>query len=362
MPYDRDLALACKRFLLGHPPRTQRQWLDSLAQSAMADLQIDTYGEGPAISIIESEVAAVLGKESAVFLHKGVVAQQCALRVWTDQAGTPNVALHPQSHIHGDEADAYQRLHNLRGITIGKPWIPFTIKELEAITEPLGAIVVELPLRRAGYKLPTWDELVTISEWARTKQVALHFDGARLWEAAPYYGRTYAEIAALADSVYVSFYKGLGALAGCVLAGTSEFIANCRPWKTRMGGNIFRQSPYIIAAYEGMRHHVPKMEGYYRRACEIAAALQEALPVQIAPNPPQCNAFQLFLPAAIPDLEQAANIIAEQDKEWFLGFLTETQVPSQTMTEVVIGEAAESWTTAEIVAAFSKLLRLAKGR
>lgn len=359
MPEDNQTKLTGKRFLSGHLLKSQRAWLDSLATSPLADLPMDNYGEGPAIQKLEQEVAEILGKESAVFLHKGVVAQQMALRVWTDRSGRRTVALHPRSHINGDEMDAYERLHNLQGVRLGRPFSIFTVAHLEALQEPLGAIVVELPLRRAGFKLPTWEELTAISEWAHTNKVPLHFDGARLWESAPYYDRSYAEISALADSVYVSFYKGLGAMAGCILAGPADFIAETRPWQTRMGGNIYILSPYILAAYEGLHHHMPKMEGYHRRACEIAAALVEALPVQIAPYPPHTNAFQLYLPASKAALEAAAKAIAQQDHDWLLGFLDETQVPNLTMTEISIGEAAEAWTIDEIVAGFRKLLGLA---
>ncbi len=359
MAIDRELRLSCKRFLSGHLPRSQRDWLESLALSPLADLPLDLYGEGPAIQKLEHEVAELLGKEAAVFLHKGVVAQQIALRVWTDRTARPTVALHPQSHIDADEQNAYERLHNLAGVRLGKPWSPFTVADLEAAGEPLGAIVVELPLRQAGFKLPTWDELAAISNWAHARHVPLHFDGARLWESAPYYGRSYAETSALADSVYVSFYKGLGGLAGCILAGSSDFIAECRPWQTRMGGNIFILSPYVIAAYEGLHRYLPEMDGYHARAREIAAALDADLPVQIAPNPPHTNAFQLLLPAARAGLERAVNIIAEQDHEWVSGYFEDTQVPGFTMTEISVGEATKAWTTAEIVAAFRKLLALA---
>jgi threonine aldolase len=79
---------------------------------------------------------------------------------------------------------------------------------------------LELPQREIGGLLPEWDDLVAQAAWTRERGIALHLDGARLWEAAPFYERSYAEIAGLFDSVYVSFYKGLGALAGPRLRAT----------------------------------------------------------------------------------------------------------------------------------------------
>jgi len=191
---------------------------------------------------LEARVATLLGKEAGVFAMKGMIAQMAALRVWTDRSGVATVALHPRSHIDLDEEGAYERLHRLIPARVGGH-SPFVVEELQEIHEPLGAVVVELPLRRAGYRLPLWDELVAISEWCRDCGLPLHFDGARLWEAAPFYGRPYAEIAALADSVYVSFYKGLGALAGCVLCGPADFISDVRLWKTVTAGTSTPRFP-----------------------------------------------------------------------------------------------------------------------
>ncbi len=353
------LKLTCTRFVSGHPPQTAQQWLARLAQSPLADLPLDRYGVGPAIGRLEQEVAALLGKEAAVFLHKGVIAQQMALRVWTDRTQRRTVALHPQSHIYLDERQAYERLHPLVGVPVGTDWTPFTVQDLAALHEPLGVITVELPLRNAGFKLLPWSELAAIADWARAQGVPLHLDGARLWEAAPYYDRPLAEIAALADSVYVSFYKGLGGLAGCILAGPADFIAECHVWQTRLGGNLYILFPYVLAAYDGLQQHWPKMAGYWHRAQEVAAALVQALPVHVAPDPPQTNAFQLFVPGTAAAFVQAAETLARRDQVWLAESFTDTAVPGLAMAEIQIGAAAEAWTTAELVRAFAHLLDLA---
>src|SRR6185369_15444353 len=91
-----------------------------------------------------------------------------------------------------------------------------TLADLERIAEPIAALLLELPQREIGGLLPAWEELSAIVSWARARGAALHLDGARLWESQPFYGRPLAEIAGLFDSVYVSTYKTLGGLAGCV--------------------------------------------------------------------------------------------------------------------------------------------------
>lgn len=355
-----ELKSKCTKFLSSHKPRTQRQWLERLAASPVADMPLDFYNEGPAIQALEGELAEILGKEAALFMPKGVQAQQIALRIWADRARTPNVVLHPKCHLDLDEANAYQRLAGLVGVRVGKDHKPFTAADLATVHEPLAAVTVELPLRRAGYKLPAWDELTAIAEWCQERQVPLHFDGARLWESAPYYERSYAEISALADSVYVSFYKGLGGLGGCVLAGKADFINEAKAWRTRFGGSLYTAFPFIISATEGLHQQLPKMAGYYQKAQEMAAALAELPGLIVTPNPPHTNGFQVLLPGDRAALLAACYEIAEKDGTWLFGYLDETAVPGYMMGEVVAGEATEDWTIPEIVEAFSKLLDLSK--
>jgi threonine aldolase len=353
-----ELRASCTRFLSGHLPRSGRAWLQDLAASPLAELSLDRYGKGPAIQALEAEVAQLLGKEAAIFMHKGVIAQQAALRVWTDRSNKPTVALHPKSHIDLDEANAYERLHHLRGIRLGKDHQPFMLADLQTVHEPLGVVTLELPLRAAGYKLLAWDELVAISEWTHAQNIPLHFDGARLWESGPFYGRSYADICALADSVYVSFYKGLGGLAGCVLAGAEDFIEATRVWQSRMGGNIFTIFPMVIAASEGLKHHLPKMEQYCHQARELASALSQIPGVMIAPNPPHTNAFQIYMAMALKSLQEATLQIAASEKIWLFNYFEESFLPNLTMSEITVGEATEKWSTAEVVEAIQKLLAL----
>ena len=82
-----------------------------------------------------------------------------------------------------------------------------TLEDLKAITEPVGALLLELPQRDLGGQLPSWEALNEITKWAHEHSTPTHLDGARLWECRPFYGREYAEIARLFDTVYVSFYK-----------------------------------------------------------------------------------------------------------------------------------------------------------
>lgn len=360
---DIDLRNHCSRWLNGHRPlRSMRESLLALADLPEAALPLDVYGQGQAIQALEAEVAALLGKPAARFMHKGVAAQLAALRVHCGDGDGP-VVLHPQSHIALDEAEAFEALMGLRGLRVGYPDTPLNVALIDACAasgELPAVVTVELPLRRGGYRLPEWSELRAISAWCRERGVPLHFDGARLWEASAHYRRPPAEIAALADSVYVSFYKGLGGLAGCVLAGSVDFIAATAPWQTRLAGNVFTLHPFVLSALQGLRTQLPRMPGYRERAQSLAAALGAVPGWRVAPELPQVNAFQLHLPVAPDPLREALLDVARSDGFWLGARAVASHlVEGGAMVEVVIGDAAEGWLDGEAVDALRRAVALA---
>ena len=139
-------------------------------------------------------------------------------------------------------------------------------RDLEAIHEPIAALLIELPQREIGGQLPAWDDLVAQVEWAHDHGAAVHMDGARLWECGPFYDRPLAEIAALFDTVYVSFYKGLGGTAGGMLLGDEDVIAEAREWRHRHGGTLFNMWPYAASELAGLRLRLPRMPEYVEHA------------------------------------------------------------------------------------------------
>ncbi len=255
---DPALRHACSRILSGHGHATAAGWTKRLAASPHLELALDVYSDGPAMTLLEREVAALLGKPASLFFHKGVVAQQAALLADAAMSGRRVVALHPRSHLAEDEQDALDRLAGLYPFRLGDTDAPFTAADLAQSGESFAAVTVELPLRRAGFLAPSWDELVDIADCCRARAVPLHLDGARIWEVQPYYDRSLAEIAALGDSVYVSFYKGLGAMGGCVLAGEQALIDAARPWRNRFGGDLPTIFPYVLTALDGLKRYLPE--------------------------------------------------------------------------------------------------------
>lgn len=364
---DVELRNRCTRWLNGHRPlRSMRESLQALAELPEAALPLDVYGQGQAVQALEAEVAALLGKPAARFMHKGVAAQLAALKTWAERHGNRRVALHQQCHIALDEQNAFEALLGLRGERLGFADTPLNVTQLDACAADgglPGSVVVELPLRRGGYRLPEWSELRAISGWCRERGVALHLDGARLWEAAAHYERPLADIAALADSVYVSFYKGLGGLAGCLLLGDADFIDATAPWRTRLAGNVHTLYPFVLSARDGLRRHLPRMPAYRERAQAFAAALAAhgaELGWRVAPEPPQVNAFQLHLPAAPDPLRDAMLDVARRDGFWLGARAVASQLlDGGAMVEVVIGDAADGWADEEAVAAWRGVLHAA---
>ena len=269
----RELRDQCTVFLAGHGPATAAGLLAGIP----ADTVTDRYGSGGVVADLEMEVGGLLGKPAAVFLPSGTMAQQSVLRVHADRRQRKTVVFHPMCHLDRHEGEAYQRLHGLTGRPAGELDRLMAIDDLTAIAEPPAALLIELPQRDLGGQQPDWEELQAQAAWARDRGAAVHLDGARLWESAAGYDRPLAEIAALFDTVYVSFYKGIGALPGCCVAGPEDIIAEVREWRQRMGGTLFGLWPNAASALSCLRRRLPLMPDYLSHARAIAAALGDAV-------------------------------------------------------------------------------------
>ncbi len=350
--------LAATRFLMGAAPVTVPEQLRALADSAQSQAP-DVYGAGGEVGALEAELCELLGTEAAVLMPSGTMAQQCALRVWADRSGRPAVAVHGLSHLVLHEEAALEALHGVRMEVLTRDRRPLGADDLRAAPGPHAALAVELPLRDAGYLLPEWDDLVALVDAARARGMAIHLDGARLWESQPFYGRPHAEIAALADTVYVSFYKGLDAIAGAALAGPADVIADARSWQHRHGGRLYAMHPIAIGARQGLAR-LSEFAGYAQRARELAAALTALPAVRAFPSPPQVNAFVLHVDVDAAAFAEQTLLHAESTGTWTYGRLAPGDVPGWSSTEVVVGPATLGWDVAEVVELTATLLRAAR--
>ncbi|MEO8972978.1 MAG: beta-eliminating lyase-related protein [Ktedonobacteraceae bacterium] len=346
----------CTRYLTHDYPKTPKQVLSELAAETDPELQADHYGQGELINDFERDIAELLGKEAAVFMPSGTMCQQIALRILASRWGTHNIAFHPKSHLEIHEEHAYQRLHGLNGILVGSPDRLMALNDLQAVAEPVGALLIELPQREIGGQLPTWEALNEMIDWAHERGIPVHLDGARLWECRPFYNREYAEIAALFDTVYVSFYKVLGGIAGSILAGPADIIAASRVWQRRHGGNLIHLYPYVLSAQSGLRKRLGRMEAYHAKAKEVATVLTAFPQIQIVPNPPQTNMMHVFIEGEREALEAAALAIAKETGVWLFSRLAPTMLPMYQKFELSVGEATLDVPDEEIGMLFHRLL------
>jgi threonine aldolase len=339
---------------LGMHKKSHKQWLKELSQSNYLDEDVDNYNQGPLIEKLEKKVANLLGKEEALFFHKGTIAQLTALKVATEINNCATTILHPKSHIVFDEQDAYKHVTHLNGILVGSSDKPFTHDDLKNINENVGSLVVEIPLRRIGFKLTAWDELIHLKNWCKVNNCHFHMDGARLWESTHFYKRSLSEISELFDSVYVSLYKGIGAIGGSLLAGDKDFIEKCKVWRSRLGGDAWTQFPSVITALDGLENTLPEIESWVIRAHQVAIEISKISKIKV--NIPQTNGFLIYLEGDLKELNNKADKLTELlGIRLFNTFFT-TENPDIQAAEIQIGKDYSLISNLEITTYFDKLV------
>ncbi|MFE0510507.1 threonine aldolase family protein [Streptomyces sp. NPDC058964] len=331
------------------------------------DEPADIYGNR-VVAALEERVAALLGMEAGAFFPTGTMAQQVALRCWAGRTGSPTVALHALAHPEVHERDALSQVSGLRPVRVtGEPRLP-TADEIRGFEEPFGTLMLELPLRDAGFVLPSWRELTEVVEAARERDAVVHFDGARLWETTVHFGRPLEEIAGLADSVYVSLYKSLGGFGGAVLAGPRTLVEEAKTWRHRYGGMVFQQFPTALSALVGLERELPRLPEYVRHARVVAAALRDGFAAagvpwaRVHPAEPHTHEFQVWLPFDADVLAETAVRQAEETGTFLFAVPWNSGGPGLACTEVSVRSAGLEWTADDVRAAVADFVaRLPEG-
>ncbi|MEY9962058.1 threonine aldolase [Streptacidiphilus sp. MAP12-16] len=350
----------CERVLSGTRPATLRERIAELAEGSYdLDERTDVYGNG-VVTALEERVAGLLGMEAAAFFPTGTMAQQVALRCWAERTANPTVAMHPLAHPEVHERFAYAQLSGLRSVWPTTERRIASAAEIEDFGEHFGTLMLELPLRDAGFVLPGWDELEATVAAARARDAVVHFDGARLWETVPHFGRSLPEIAGLADSVYVSFYKTLGGVSGAALAGPEQFVEQARTWRHRYGGQLYQQWPAALSALAGIDQELPRLAGYVAHARLVASAIADATAgvpgARVFPEPPHTHQFQVWLPFAADALNDAGVRLAEETKRSVFGMWREPGLPGVSYTELTVAGPALEWSADEVRAGVEDFL------
>ncbi|WP_229440637.1 low specificity L-threonine aldolase [Massilia sp. BSC265] len=357
---DTELQRRCTTLFPGHRARTPAELFAAMAAWSEAnDVEHDVYGAGPLLQEFEDRIARLLGKQAAVFCISGTMAQATALRLACQDRGRDLVALHPTSHIFVHERSNYQLLGHFKALQAGDRYRPWTVADLAAIPDRLGAVGMELPLREIGGQLSPWDELEAIKNHCRARGAHLHMDGARLWEAAAGYGKPLHEVAAGFDSVYVSLYKGIGGLGGAMLAGSREFVERAAEWFRRGGGNLIHRTPFVVAAAMGFDERLAAMPAYLQRTRFLYQALAAHPPIRVNPAAPQTNMLHLHLPVTPERALAIRRELAERHGVWMFNRIASAALPGTSSFELYVGDnllSAPDERVREALALFARAL------
>ncbi|WP_151737671.1 threonine aldolase family protein [Paenibacillus tengchongensis] len=339
--------------LAGHGPRNAAV-LQAAFAAVDSGMESDMYGAGAVIEDFQEEMAELLGTEAAVFFPSGTMAQQIALRIWSDRMNLQAVAYHPLCHLEIHEQDGLKELHHLKPLLLADEERLITLEDVKSIAEPIACLLLELPQREIGGQLPEYAELEAIAAYCRVQNIRLHLDGARLLEVLPYYGKTAAEVCSLFDSVYISVYKGIGGIAGAVLAGGRDFTEEAKIWKRRHGGDLISLYPYIIPARYYYRQRAEKMGLYYEQAKDLAAMFNGCHKVSTLPEAPVSNMFHVYFGV---DRERLEPLLVRFYEETGVGLTARLKERSggRCSYEVSIGDLYGTLSQAEIQAAFRRL-------
>lgn len=334
-------------------PRFLRKIADWCEQN---NIVFDNYGSGDLVETFEKKIASLLGFPAARFMPSGTLAQLAALKVWADESNCPHFGMHPTSHLEIHEEHAYAYLYNLRRSFVGPVKSTLLAEHILAIDEKISALLIELPAREIGGQLPSWDELEKIKAAAHEKQIKLHLDGARLWETKPFYNREYNEICAGFDSVYVSFYKGIGALPGAMLLGSVAFIEKAKLWQRRAGGTVQTLAPQIASAAMLLDKSLSRMPAYFKRTQQIVHHLSDIKALRFFPELPQVNMVHVYLPFRAEIANKVRAEIEEQYSIKMFGNALTSDKPEECYFELTVGENLLGLTDLKVHLIFSYLI------
>jgi threonine aldolase len=252
-----------------HTPTEYAQLLATLSN----DLAADDYSRGGVVEQLETRVAALLGKEAAVWLPTGTLANHLAVRLLA--GNRRRVLVQAESHLFNDCGDCAQTLSGLHLVPLAPGRATFTFEDVERaaydaamgrVETPIGAIQIETPVRRRQGERFDFAEIKKIAGWARAHNVKLHLDGARLFLESAYAARPVKEYAALFDTVYISMYKYFNAASGAILAGPKAELANLYHTRRMFGGGLHQVWPFATVAL----HFVSGFEARFHAAMESA--------------------------------------------------------------------------------------------
>ncbi len=259
-----------------------------LAAMTAAAVGDDVFGEDPSVNDLERHTAALFGKEAGLFVPTGTMANQIAVRVHCRPQD--EILLETNSHICLWEAGGPAALSGVTCRTIDSARGLLTAADLEGKVRPddmhsvrTRLVALENTHNRGGGTCYALDAVQAISRWARANGLAIHLDGARIWNALVKTGTTAADWGAPFDTVAVCFSKGLGTPVGSMLLGPRDLIAHGRRVRKLFGGAM-RQVGYLAAACRyALDHHIARLADDHVNAQLIASAARDVTGFTLTP-------------------------------------------------------------------------------
>jgi threonine aldolase len=266
-------------------------------------IERDSYGQGGAVAALEKRFEQITGKEKAIFMPSGTLANQLAIAVLS--GNKTKVFVQDTSHVYRDEADAAQAVFQKRLMPLAPDNCFFTaeqlqesiekLKEQEVFDSGIGAVSVENPVRRTFGRTVPLEEIKKINDYCKTHQLKLHLDGARIFLAAAWQGITIKEYASYFDTVYISLYKYLGANAGAILCGNKTVIDQMQHLIKIHGGSMYSNWPNAAMALLQLDEIENRLLLVKERATELFAALNQLPGIVITTLPDGTNMYPLKL-------------------------------------------------------------------
>jgi len=292
------------------------------AAMASAPVGDDQYGEDPTVNELQARVAALLGKEAALWVPTGTMANQVALRALTRPGD--DVVVSRESHTVWHETGASAANAGVQFTEVGTGGL-FTAADFLAVVKPRDHILyppttlveIENTHNRGGGLIFPQHEAAAICKAARARGVATYLDGARLWNTAVATHRPLAELAAPFDLVGVCLSKGLGAPGGSLLAGAKDLIAICQRYRRMAGGAMRQVGIFAAAGLHALDHHLERLADDHANAHALAAKLAKSPRVQLDWATVQTNIVVFRLTAEAPD---AAAVVARARERSVLSF------------------------------------------
>ncbi len=310
-------------------------------------IEADFYGNGGVLTALEEKFAKLTGKEKAIYLPTGTMANQLAIKLLN---GDNTKAIVPENaHIFRDEADAAQSVHNKRLVPVGKGKPFFNLADLkntidylysnEVFKSGLGTIAIENPIRRADGTLVPIDVIREIASYCKEKGYKMHLDGARIHIAAAYSKISLAEYASYFDTVYISLYKYLNATGGAILCGDAALIDQVAHQIKILGGTVFQNWSNAAVALHYLEGIEKRWEEIILTSSKLIADLNNMKGISIKPITNGTNIYNMEIAEKI-DLKKLAIYLYNEHSIW-LGRANEEGIVKFTINESILTRSLE---------------------